>query len=235
MRNLEEFNNKHTGKTCFIIGSGVSILNHDISKLSEYVTIAVNSGIIAAPFADYFLSDDVSVKMWSYFHDLRSLKTQVLMYEDKLLSCENMFKERSVFYKHRRGYHLTKPYSHKIYEKALCECRTSVGSAIHTAYIMGCNPIVLVGIDCCRVDGKRYFWDFQKYEKPIRLDGGRTDRFKKITQDSDADLKEIMNYWTISSKHFLESCNVLNASEISIIDCFNKIAFDDAVLTGNKK
>ena len=53
MRNLEELNNKHKGKACFVIGSGPSI--NDCKKspywssMHDHVTIAVNSGLVAFP------------------------------------------------------------------------------------------------------------------------------------------------------------------------------------------
>ena len=58
VRNLEEFNGKHKGETCFIIGAGTSIHFQNLEPLKDHVTIAVNSGYVAANWASYFVSDD---------------------------------------------------------------------------------------------------------------------------------------------------------------------------------
>jgi len=58
VRNLEEFNGIHRGKTCFIIGAGASVHFQNLEPLKQHVTIAVNSGYVAANWASYFLSDD---------------------------------------------------------------------------------------------------------------------------------------------------------------------------------
>ena len=61
MRNLEEFNGIHKGKTCFVIGAGTSLHFQDLEPLKSMdnvVMIAVNSGYVAASWAGYFVSDD---------------------------------------------------------------------------------------------------------------------------------------------------------------------------------
>ena len=84
-RNLEEFNNRYPGRTCFIIGSGCSVndIQKDLHLLSSHVTIAVNSGYVAYPQSDFFVSDDWSVANWSYFFDdlTKSQHTVALLYD----------------------------------------------------------------------------------------------------------------------------------------------------------
>ena len=58
MRNLEEMNGIYKDTPCFIICPGPSVAAQNLEPLKNYVTIAVNSGYLAAPWANYFLSDD---------------------------------------------------------------------------------------------------------------------------------------------------------------------------------
>lgn len=161
------------------------------------------------------------------------------MYEDKLKNQRKLFKERTVFFRHRRGYNLTAPYNHNSYDFHICQARTSVGSAIHVAHIMGCEKVVLLGIDCCRVEGKRYFWDDNpNYEKPTRRDGIIPDFFKKVREfdiDTDTDLLTIMRYWEESAPSFLEKIKVVNASPISVIHAFPRMSLEECISSGVKK
>ena len=227
MRNLEEFNKEHSNQIAFIIGSGPSVNMLDLSPLNDYVTIAVNSGYLAFPESDYFVSDDHSVARWSYFfNDLRkSNHTTVFLYEDMLRNQSWIFGNRAVMFRHRQGFHLTDTYKHDMYENHICQARTSVGSAIHIAHIMGCSKIVLIGIDCCRQDDKRYFWSGD-LETPYRNDGLSIDRYRKVVYENrktDTDLISITRYWREKSHYFNTKCNIFNASPITILDEFPKI------------
>lgn len=226
---LNQFNNSYANKPCFIIGSGTSINSQDLLPIKDHISIAVNSGFLATPWSNFFLSDDWSVKYWSYFYrDLRkSNDTLVLLYESNF-NCEDWPANRIVYFKHRQGYNITDVYNHYNNDYHICEARTSVGSAIHVAHIMGCNPIILIGIDCCRVDGKRYFWtDNPNIEKPTLTKPNRP--YRKVLEKTlnDGDLKEITDYWNMSAKYFLEKCNIINASPISSLECFPKKSLTD--------
>lgn len=227
MRNLEEFNKKHDGDVAFILGSGPSVKMLDLTPLKDYVTIAVNSGYLAMPDADYFISDDWSVGRWSYFFDdLQASKhTIVLLYEDMLKNQAWQFGKRAVLFRHRQGYHLTDRYEHDNPEFRICQARTSAGSAVHVAHIMGCSKIVLIGIDCCRKDTNRYFWT-EEYKAPYRSDSIPPDRYRQVTHENrqtDIDLIEITQYWRSKAVYFNQKCKIFNASPITILDEFPKV------------
>lgn len=230
MRNLEEFNGKHQGEIAFVLGSGPSVNMLDLSPLTKHVTIAVNSGYLAFPEATYFLSDDWSVARWSYFfNDLRASKsTTALLYEDMLKNEAWQFGNRAVLFRHRKGYHLTDKYEHKNPLNHICQARTSVGSAIHVAHIMGCRKIVLIGIDCCRQDSLRYFWGKRGAveKRPFRKDDIPVDRYRRTFhkgRQTDTDLIDITRYWKNKAVYFNDKCKIFNASPISLLDEFQKI------------
>lgn len=228
MNNLEKLNGIHKGQVCFIIGAGSSIYFQNLKPLKDRITIAVNSGMLAIPEPTYFVSDDWSVANWSYFFkDLKSSKTKALLYEDKLANQASMFGNRSYLFRHRHGYHLTDEYSHSDKKNHICQSRTSFGSAIHIAHIMGCSKICLLGLDCFRIQGRRYFWQFWEPKKqPRRNDGISNDSFKTIVQDNkttDSDLQDILKYWKDKGVEINKKCKVYNASPYSVLDVFEKV------------
>ena len=191
------------------------------------VTIAVNSGYCICPDADYFVSDDWSCAHWSYmFNDLKnSKKTIALLYDKKLKNIAHWFGQRTVLFKHRKGWHLSDTYSHTEYNHHICQARNSLVTAIAIAHIMGCSPIILLGADCCRKDGKRYFWQFwEQKRQPYRNYGIPVDRYNKLPAlQTDTDLLDILQYWNRFGKEVKKKCQILNASQISKIDIFPKI------------
>ncbi len=236
MRNLEEFNQKHAGKVAFVLGSGPSLNMQDLEPLKDFVTIAVNSAYVGMPDADYFISDDWSVAHWSYFfNDLRVSKTTTaLLYENMLKNDAWQFGNRAVVFRHRKGYHITDKYEHNNPDNFICQARTSAGSAVHVAHIMGCSKIVLVGIDCCRMDALRYFWGKRGAvtKRPYRNDNIPPDRYRKTkfeNKQTDTDLIEITRYWRKKARHFNEKCEILNASPISILTEFPKVNLGEFV------
>lgn len=229
MRNLEEFNGAFKDKPCFIIASGTSVKDVPVNTLNG-VTIAVNSGYMAHQECDFFISDDWEVAIWSYFAvNLRNSQTKVLLYEDKLADRAGWFGDRSVLFRHRKGYHLTDTYEHDNAENHIVQARTSVGSAIHVAHIMGCSPIIVLGLDCYRDGNYRWFWQYPDFpNKPKRLDGRRVDKYsRKKGSDSDTDLEDILRYWKAQGNEINKRCLVYNASKDSKVEIFPKIDLKD--------
>lgn len=239
IRNLEEFNGRYKDRetVCFIVGAGTSLHSQNLEPLKDHVTIAVNSGYVAVPWADFFVSDDWSVLHWSYyFEDLRnSDKTIALLYENKLSSSVGWFGDRSVVFRHRKGIHIPDAYDHFDKENHIGEVRTSVGTGIMIAHIMGCSKIVLLGIDGCRQFGQRYFWQLpphtsphrtEPYKKPYRNDKTSWDCYPKVRvkgQMTDTDLIDINRSWSAFGKAVNKTCRVYNASENSTLDVFPKV------------
>jgi len=178
-----------------------------------------------------------SIKHWSYyFRDLRASQTTIaLLYEDKLASSAHWFGDRAVLFRHRKGINIPDKYIHNDSKFHIGETRSSLGSAIMIARIMGCSDIVLLGVDGCRKFGKRYFWQLDPrlslyrefpYKVPFRNDGVPVDKYKKCKfkgQITDYDLVDINRSWDKLGNAINKKCKVYNASPISVLKIFQKI------------
>lgn len=216
---VKDLRDKHKDKLCFIYGAGPSLRYVDETKLKDYVNIAVNSGIEKHARFSYFVSDDSAISSWSYYNKVTRYDSGMkkLLYRDRFEpSCSKM--ENVVFYDHTwwfspsdkkynlDGLKLTK-------DEPIVGARTSMGSAVHLAYIMGCDPIVLLGNDCQIKDDKRYFWQYQKKSfQPFRISGPA---FNQRTQGWGFKRDDFKLYW----EKFTEVNKEIIGKEVKIIDC----------------
>jgi len=240
---INDLKDKYKDKLCFIYGAGPSLYQIREEMLSDYVSITVNSGIIKQPNCDFFVSDDTGVNNWSYFKKIVPKSNCIkLLYRDKLEKHSKGL-DKVILYDHTwwfspkdkkynlDGLRLTK-------EEPIIGARTSMGSAVHLAYIMGCNPIVLLGNDCCMKEGIRYFWQYHAYGfRPYRF-GGTT--FSKKTQHIGFDSKAFVEYWEklaeVNKELLEDELKIIDCSE-SILECFEKLTIEEILkkYKNNKK
>ncbi len=94
---------------------------------------------------------------------------------------------------------------------------------------MGCKKIVLLGVDCCRIQGRRWFWQFRD-KPPVRNDGVPIDKYipvKHKGRQSDTDLVSILKAWDVSAKEINKKCTVVNASKFSVVTSFPKASLEE--------
>jgi hypothetical protein len=118
-------------------------------------------------------------------------------------------------------------------EKPIVGARTSMGSAVHFAYIMGCDPIVLLGCDCCYLQGKRYFWQFPNEPRAFRIthepvfstpNAGTFDG-KQI----DTHGRDFIIYWAnFAEKAAQVGVNIIDASG-GVLTCFKKMTLPEVL------
>ena len=234
-----QFQNLHQNKLGFLIGAGPSLRNIDQSLLDKYVTMTVNSSIIYKPNCDYFVSDDWSVSNWSYFmRDLAQSECIKFLYNKKFQGRAFHLKQHQIcMFDHTWYYEpSTKRYNMKGLimnndcNKPIIGARTSLASGLHLMHIMGCNPIVMIGCDCKMNDGKRYFWEYPGYHKPVRLD--RRNNFPDHIRVSEGkkQCKEILEYWLLFEKMNKNiSVNIINATSDSDLEIFPKDSIDNVL------
>jgi hypothetical protein len=214
---MKDLQNNHSGKLCFIYGAGPSLNNVNDEGLSNYINITVNSGFIKNPNCDFFVSDDSAITNWNYYNSIWRSHCKKLLFRDRFESiCDG--KKDVIFYEHTwwfspkdkkynlDGLKLTK-------DGPIVGARTSVGSAVHLAYIMSCNPIVLLGNDCRIINRKRYYWQyFSKKQQPYRIKGTT---FNERTQNIGFSEKDFVEYWN----KFAKVNKKIIGKDVDIIDC----------------
>lgn len=213
----------HKGKIGFVVGAGPSLHFQDTDLLKDHVTITTNSALAKIPSCDYFLSDDWACTGWDYFWKLKGLPCIKLFYDAKLKNrtkdLEGINPEEIVWYSHRQ-WHPRKPDCLELSKDPnvpIIGSRTSAGSAVHFAYLMGCDPIVLLGCDCCYSDERyRYYWQYPDETNcrpvariPLQLSPTRKMEGKWVDHHSE----DFIKYWLQLSKQTQkQGINVINAS-----------------------
>jgi len=114
------------------------------------------------------------------------------------------------------------PYSDNSMKKddteLLCSS-SSAHAAVHFAYIIGGNPIVLLGCDCCSEDGKNYYMDFPGQPK---------DEFSPLIDQWDNSEAHVVTH--NSTWKDVADANphvpIVNASG-GRLDCFKRVKLED--------
>ena len=158
--NLSLIRNIHKDKPIFIFGSGPSLDDYsDLNDITKHgISIACNASVMKLKRCDYFLFTDGTVPYLSYFDHAVSTSDKVLICNHLEMDHIHSSIEKSYQF-NRRG---DDP-ENRIFN--VDDVELIIGSdcihvAAHCAYIMGGNPIILVGVDLKIRDGKKYFSDF---------------------------------------------------------------------------
>jgi hypothetical protein len=238
--NVSDLIDIHKGKVGFILGAGPSLRHISTESLTPYVSVAVNSSVSKFREADFFLTDDVDVRHWDYYQKvLPKINCTCLLYRAKLDGyAGHLTEKRVIWFTHKTWY---QPSTKKYFEDGLVltkdepiiGARTAMGSAVHFLYIMGCDPIVLLGCDCCYEKGKRYFWQFQGEKHCHRLDGQNVfstpNKGKCLGQQVDQHSLDFLVYWSALAKQTeKQGVNVINASG-GILQWFPRMSFDEVL------
>ena len=240
MITVDSLINKHRGTLGFVVGSGPSLRHVVAASISDYVTIAVNSAISKFQNADYFIADDVSVKHWDYYqYVLPKCPSVYLLFKNKLeKEYKHLDAERVCLFSHKTWY---EPSTRKHYEDGLVltkgepiiGARTAAGSAVHFLYIMGCDPIILLGCDCCYEGKNRYFWQFDEEKICKRLDGEKFWNLPnagiKDGKRYDSHAADFMQYWSALSKQVKkQNVNIISSSG-GLLDAFPQMTLENVL------
>lgn len=235
---LEDIHNLHANKLCFIAGSSPSLRHINYETIKPYVVITVNSAILKYPNCNYFVTDDQGVHTWNYWYDTaRNSKCIKLLFKDKLDKHVDGFNhDEIIFYQHR----FYKQYSDNQAEydrqtlrmfadpkTPIIGARSSLASAINLAVIMGCDPIVTIGMDNSYEGNKRYYWQFDGEKKATEINNrifSVPNKGKINNLPIDNHCFDYMEYWqrfAAVNSDFLRG-RIINASVNSLIEIFPK-------------
>ncbi len=242
--NLINLENKHFNQMCFIIGAGPSLHFQNISEIDKFVTITVNSGILKMPNSDYFLSDDIAVKDWNYFQTtVKDSKCIKLLYKNKLQNeVDHLNSDEIIWYEHHTShtpdFNINSSDGYTMSNKGsepIIGARTSAGSAVNLAHIMGCSPIVLLGCDSCYKNGKRYFWQFPGEKQAFKVTNrgpvySRPDQGQINGKAVDKHCCEFNLYWNKLAKCNKDKVEIIYASEGGLIDAFPRMTLKEVLV-----
>ena len=145
------------GEPCFILGNGPSILEHNVTLLTDrYFTLGINSS--------HKLIDSTML-LWQdveFFYSSRKVlpSLKAILFARELSDPLNIAFHFSL---QSGGFQLPKNLS------VLHGMGATGPLAFQVAYTLGCNPIVLLGCDCKYQDGKTDFYGVNRFHKPHTL------------------------------------------------------------------
>jgi len=164
---LELFKNIHKGKCAIICGAAPSLNNIEFNKITkENIIFACNQSVTVMTYCDYFCMTDAAIPETSDLFKYGSNITKNIMALGALLqiSCLPFYeeiKDKTYFIERRTNNDINFNNNQSLILGVDVTHPTA-----HLAYIMGCNPIILAGIDLQPKLNKMYC-DNKFYDKEI--------------------------------------------------------------------
>jgi len=153
---IKRWHNCLTGVPAFLIGNGPSLDNLDLSCLKNHFTIGINRA---------FLKIDPTILMWQDSELWWNHRTEISRLK-AVKFCRDISDPKGRFY----HFKLTTGNFELPETPSILFGRGATGPvAFQLAYILGCNPIILLGMDCCYYNGKTNFYGKNPSHKPHTL------------------------------------------------------------------
>ncbi len=152
----KNWTNKLEGSPCFIIGNAPSLNDEDISPLADYFTIGINRA---------FIKIDPTILMWQDI-ELWYTERKNITKLSSIKVCRDVADPQNRFH-HFRLEHGDFKIPNNL--NVLHGTGATGPLAVQYAYILGCNPIVLVGMDCKYRDKQTNFYGKNRYHRPHTL------------------------------------------------------------------
>lgn len=168
---MDRFRGIHKDKMAFLIGAGVSFDAVDVEKLKPYITLAINEVAFKLPNPDYFFTCDGGLTEYGLL-DIISKNTHLILSNEydftdegivQLLQKYNFTQISSV--KRKTNDSTVESATMRKTDDKLVFGLSSAHCAAHLLYIMGCNPIVLLGCDCKFTAQLYAYWMLPKYKE----------------------------------------------------------------------
>ena len=141
---LSQYKNIHKGRRAFIIGNGPSIAKTDMSRLKGEITFGMNRVYLAFPEwgyeSSYFLSvNDLVIE--------QSAEDIMRLTMPKFISWRSQAEISNTANTHFLHSTYERPRFAKDMRGRVWEGATVTYVALQLAYYMGCNPVILIGVD----------------------------------------------------------------------------------------
>jgi len=213
------------GSSCFVVGSGPSLIDQDISQIHQFPVFTVNAGILLMDWIDmgnpsnrYWLSNDSMCMVWDYFWDKvcrsrcrRVVRTSWLQFRDQ-------FERYGFRYFEPRK---TEPDQPLDEDDPGLSWISSIPTALDLAIKTGCKRIFLLGMDHKLRDGKSHFWQFLPEEQHPKLRRSRslyTPDVKEVTKFYDMNIPCFEQIKAFGEKKGVSIYNCTPDSAIKVFD-----------------
>lgn len=166
--NLQDFRNVHQGEPIFVTGAGPSLRFVDSSLAKNHIVVSINKSILKFTQAKYFFTCDAAATLTNYWMVVKDSNCKIIIANNEdYFGCfggiypnpKEGISEDRIFYLHRNENR--KDFKMCPNDKLLLFGTSSVHPAVHFAYILGGNPIILLGCDCTPSEGKIHFSDYE--------------------------------------------------------------------------
>ena len=220
MNTYTQLVDKHFGETAFILGAGPSLYSNMqipvFNIIHKYgIVIAVNSGVMADPKFDYWVSTDSLCKNWSWWDLVKKGKGEKVVRS----SWEKYKKELDGFL-----YFEARPTPEDIINSndiGLCYCN-SFSASIDLAIQMGCLNIFLLGLDHKAWNGNHHFWQgFPRHKQPRQIKPAQG----PFSQQQSLFPIHLKAYKALEKFAKLKNVKIYNCNPDSDVEVFEKIKF----------
>lgn len=158
MRDLSLLKDRHKNKPAFILGSGCSLTKlAKPSILKQGIVFSCNESIIAIDKANYFVCVDSKVADYKYFEKAVNVSDNIVFCSGEYIYDEYFLTTHKNKFLFMQRYSDRNNKSFDISDNLLIYGQSVTMVACHLAYICGCSPIILMGVDLRNDKGKRYF------------------------------------------------------------------------------
>lgn len=231
MISLTDLRNRHQGETAFVLASGPSTRHANVDAMHRHgIVITSNSAIMHDNNPDYHIIMDGAVPYLKSF-DLVASSGAIVGGHDSIGMRGMIPTGRRLMFCIERSCRLSRDAG------CLTQWTTTPITAVHFAITLGCKRVILLGCDCQREDGKRYFYEFWSppVDDPMVEDFAKTGFVRPYRRvvgvgDSAKDSKEVeggwfgaaLGDWDAAAKLIPDDVAVFNASG-GRVKCFPEI------------
>jgi hypothetical protein len=151
--NLRHWKDKMQGVPCFVLGNAPSLNDEDVSELSSFFTIGINRS---------FLKLDTTILMWQDIELWYTERKSVIKLQS-LKVCPSQADPQNRFFHFKR-----EPGGFKLpaHPGVLHGTGTTGPLAMQFAYSLGCDPIIMLGMDCKPRGNATDFYGKNRHHKP---------------------------------------------------------------------
>lgn len=153
------FKDRHKGRRGIIMGSGWSLSEYDLTEFKNDITLAVNQAVSSLDHCSYFCMSDGATPEANFFEYGCSIADNILFFGSSLQLSPGInkiwdkIKDKSFFIPRRSNtmdFNFNLEDDNLIWGFDVCQVTT------HMAYIMGCSPLILIGVDLNYKNHKKY-------------------------------------------------------------------------------